>query len=81
MKGDIIMLDTAKRFNQECKEVIDLYAKQMTSADMLNSMTPETLTLLQRSFGLLNASMEYIELQAKTMDEINNKLDRLLASK
>ena len=81
MKGDIIMLDTAKKLNREFKKVCELYAKQVISADMLNSMTPEALAIMQRSIRLMNTSMEYIEQQAKTMDEINNKLNRLLASK
>ena len=33
---------------------------------------------MKKLFGLLNTSMELVKEQANTIDQINNKLDRLL---
>lgn len=64
----------------EAQTTINKNAMEMVMGDMDNikSMTPQTLTLIQNFMKFVEASNEYVEETAKMMEQLDNKLDKLL---
>ena len=69
--------------NQLIEEVNELKDSYMTvfGSEMFNYMDENTFGLFKKSFDLMNTSMEVIKEQAKVIESINEKLDKLLARK
>lgn len=49
--------------------------------EAFENMNAEEFELMQKLFKTVNLSMEIVEEQAKTIENINEKLDKLLAMK
>ena len=61
---------------EEVKEVKDLCLKQIGSGIVY--MDDDTIALYQKSFKLLDTSMEVLREEAEIIESINKKLDKLL---
>lgn len=73
------MKEITKKFVEEANELKAICMKAMADESMLMSMDPESLTALQKTMKLLNTSLDYTLEHAEMMDQMNDKLDKLLA--
>ena len=72
----------AQQFENEVNEIKEAYGKYFMSTmsiDMLIDTDPEIIKLLGNSWNLMDTSLELVLEQAKMLDEIDRKLDMLLA--
>lgn len=60
-------------------EVKKLYIREFVDEDALKSMDHQQLELIQKSLKIMDLTMDLMREEMKTMDEINSKLDKLLA--
>lgn len=74
-----MLVDKTNRFIEEVNEVKNLCMRQM--ALNMEYMNDEAFVLLQRTIKLMNTSTEVIKEQAKVVESIDKKLDKLLARK
>ncbi len=76
------MKEAMIKFDKAVNELMDIckaeLGREMFGEDIYDE---RTLTMLQASFRLVNASMELTRKQNETMIEMNEKLDRLLMEK
>ena len=63
---------------KEVNEMKDIFMKSL-SLDMLEDMDEDGFIAMKKCFKLMNLSMELAVEQAQVMDEINAKLDKLVA--
>ena len=70
------MVELAKGMNQSIDELVDYCMKQFDIKDIF-SLDAETLGLLQKSMELTKQAQEYVLLTAKTMQEIDLKLNNV----
>lgn len=75
------LAEKAEKIEWKAKDIMESAFKQCSSVEALKSMKPEELALIQNVLELCDMSIEYVKAQAKTIDEINDKLDLLLESK
>lgn len=72
----------AQQFENEVGEIKEAYGKYFMSTmsiDMLIDTDPEIMKLLGKTWNLMDTSLELVLEQAKMLDEIDRKLDMLLA--
>lgn len=72
----------AQQFENEVNEIKEAYGKYLMSTmsiDMLIDTDPEIMKLLGKTWNLMDTSLELVLEQAKMLDEIDRKLDMLLA--
>lgn len=72
----------AQQFENEVNEIKEAYGKYLMSTmsiDMLIDTDPEVMKLLGKTWNLMDTSLELVLEQAKMLDEIDRKLDMLLA--
>ena len=72
----------AHQFENEVNEIKEAYGKYIMSTmsiDMLIDTDPEIMKLLGKTWNLMDTSLELVLEQAKMLDEIDRKLDTLLA--
>ena len=70
------MVELAKDMNQSIDEFVDYCMKQFTIKDIF-SLDYETLRLLQKSMELTKQAQDYALLTAKTMQEMDLKLNNI----
>lgn len=70
------MVELAKGMNQSIDEFIDYCIKQFDVKDIF-SLDAETLGLLQKSMELTKQAQDYMLLTAKTMQEMDLKLNNI----
>ena len=70
------MVKLAKGMNQSIDELVDYCMKQFDIKDIL-SLDAETLGLLQKSMELTKQAQDYMLLTAKTMQEMDLKLNNI----
>ena len=75
------MKEATERLVKETKELMGTYMNQLMSLDSIAYMEPKDLELIQKSVGLMNNSFELCIKQAEMMDNMNAKLDKLLAQR
>lgn len=63
---------------EEVDDIMSTVMKRYELKDFM-CMEPEDIILMKKCLALMDASKELAILQARTLDEINSKLDRLLA--
>lgn len=68
----------AKEMMETMDNVVNCYVEMLGGLDVIMEMDTKTFELMQNSLKLMDMSKEYQIAQAKQMDEINNKLDKLL---
>lgn len=71
-----MLYETTVKFEEEVKNLTKGFMKEF--ATDIFDMDEKQFDLMKKLFGLLNTSMELVKEQANTIDQINNKLDRLL---
>lgn len=71
-----MLSETTIKFEEEVKELTKEFMREF--ATDIFDMDEKQFDLMKKLFGLLNTSMELAKEQANTIDQINNKLDRLL---
>ena len=71
-----MLVNKSNQLIEEVKEVMDLCLKQIGSGIVY--MDDDTIALYQKSFKLLDTSMEVLREEAEIIESINKKLDKLL---
>lgn len=71
-----MLSETTVKFEEEVKELTKEFMREFAT-DVFD-MDEREFECMKKLFGLLNTSMELVKEQANTIDQINNKLDRLL---
>ena len=71
-----MLYETTVKFEEEVKELTKEFMREFAT-DVFD-MDEREFECMKKLFGLLNTSMELVNEQANTIDQINNKLDRLL---
>jgi hypothetical protein len=71
------MLNETKKLIEEVDELMDLFKKQI-DFDTIKHMNVEAMRLFMKALQLMDTSKIVILAQAGLMDEMNNKLDKLL---
>ena len=71
-----MLYETTVKFEEEVTKLTKGFMKEF--ATDIFDMDEKQFDLMKKLFGLLNTSMELVKEQANTIDQINNKLDRLL---
>lgn len=71
-----MLSETTIKFEEEVKELTKEFMREFAT-DVFD-MDEREFECMKKLFGLLNTSMELVKEQANTIDQINNKLDRLL---
>lgn len=71
-----MLVNKSNQLIEEVKEVKDLCLKQIGSGIVY--MDDDTIALYQKSFKLLDTSMEVLREEAEIIESINKKLDKLL---
>ncbi len=72
------MKNAVDKFEDSVNNVKELYFKTVCDEEMLKCMDADTLKLMQASMDVIDASLELTVKQAKTIEEVNNKLDVLV---
>ena len=72
-----MLLETSKKFENEVNELKVKFMKEYGSGIM--NMNETEFTLLKKCFELVDTTIKLTTEEADAIDEINNKLDRLLA--
>lgn len=70
------MVELAKSMNQSIDELVDYCMKQFDVKDIF-SLDDETLGLLRKSMELSKQTQDYVLLTAKTMQEMDLKLNSI----
>lgn len=65
----------------ETKEILNLCIAQCMSLGSIKNMGADELAMMQKAVNLMDTMEDYALEEAKTLDEINKKLDRLLDKK
>lgn len=71
----------AKKLVEEMNELKAQMSKQflnLLDIDMLDEEEIENLKLIKRCYDIMNESMEYTVEQAKVMDQMNDKMNKIL---
>lgn len=71
----------AKKLVEEMNELKAQMSKQflnLIDIDMLDEEEIENLKLIKRCYDIMNESMEYTVEQAKVMDQMNDKMNKIL---
>ena len=71
-----MLSETTVKFEEEVKELTKEFMREFAT-DVFD-MDEREFECMKKLFSLLNTSMELVKEQANTIDQINNKLDRLL---
>jgi hypothetical protein len=77
LKEEIIMLETAMQMEKKMDEMVHLVTAQIGAEDIL-SIDSDTFAVLKASLELIDISKKMMVEQAKTIDEMNRKLDVIL---
>lgn len=72
------MLKTAKKLNVAIDDVMNMALKAY-GMDTIKSMDEDDLVMLKTYLKIVDTYEEYIMREAETLNEINNKLDKLLS--
>ena len=71
----------AENLIDETKEILNLCIAQSMSLSSIKNMGADELAMMQKAVNLMNLMEDYVMEEAKTLDEINDKLDKLLNKK
>lgn len=67
------------KFGEKAKEAKDAYMKLLLRDGAIEEMDHDTLDAIQSGLKFLEAANQLVEQQTKAIDEMNDKLDKLLA--
>lgn len=75
-----MLLETkSNKLIEEAKKIKESLIKVSLNEDTIEFMDSDTLERMQASLRFFDASIEYMEAQSQAIDEMNRKLDKLLA--
>ena len=75
-----MLLETkSNKLTEEAKKIKEGLIKMSLNEDTIEFMDSNTLEMMQASLRFFDASIEYMEVQSRAIDEMNRKLDKLLA--
>lgn len=69
----------AKDITSQMETIVKGYTEMLGGMDVIKEMDTKTFELMQNSFKLMDMMNEYQIAQAKQLDDINFKLDKLLS--
>lgn len=69
----------AKEMMDQMDALVKDYTEMLGGMDVIKEMDTKTFELMKNSLKLMDMTKEYQIAQAKQMDEINMKLDKLLS--
>ena len=75
-----MLVNKTNQLIEEVNEFKNSYMK-MFGSEMFDHMDEKTFVLFKNLFNLLNTSMEMIKEQANVIENVDNKLDKLLERK
>ena len=72
------MRESYERIRIETREIMDIFKKKLIEEDAFDGVDPETAVLLIKCFNLLKSSDKFTMACIKSMEDQNEKLDRIL---
>lgn len=72
------MLETAMKMEKKMDEMIHLLTAQILTEDIIGMDSDNDIAVLKATFELIDISKKMMVEQAKTIDEMNRKLDVIL---
>ena len=72
------MLRETKKLLELTDEIMDLCMGQILNKDMLECMSGEEFEMYKKTLNLMNQSKELVLEQARLMDDIDAKLDKVI---
>lgn len=69
----------AKEMMDQMDAIVKDYTEMLGGMDVIKEMDTKTFELMKNSLKLMDMTKEYQIAQAKQLDEINSKLDKLLS--
>ena len=75
----IHLTEEARKVNNGLKEIVEFCICNSVDADIVKEMSAEDFMMMQKFLKLADDCMTYMEKQAEVMDQMNEKLDRLLS--
>ena len=70
-----------EKFCEELDEVMELVVKEAMDVDTIKCMDERALQAIKKCLDLVESAKRITLAQADVLDDMNNKLDRLLAQK
>lgn len=74
-----MLFEKANKLTEEAKKITEGIIKMGLNEDTIKHMDSNELEMIQASLRFFDACSEYQEAQAKAIDDMNRKLDKLLA--
>ena len=71
--------ELSSNYVNEAKEMKKFFMQAMMNEDTIQYLDAQTLEALKGFLKFYDLTLELVATQAKTIDEMNSKLDRLLA--
>ena len=71
--------ELSNNYVNEAKEMKKFFMQAVMNEDTIQYMDAQTLEALKGCLKFYDLTLELVTAQAKTIDEMNSKLDRLLA--
>ena len=71
--------ELSNNYVNEAKEMKKFFMQAMMNEDTIQYLDAQTLEALKGCLKFYDLTLELVAAQAKTIDEMNSKLDRLLA--
>lgn len=76
--SNIILAEEAKRVNEGLQDLVSYCLSKLDLLD-IKEMSDEDLIAMRKLITLADDCMSYMQHQAEVMDEMNQKLDKLLS--
>ena len=73
-----MLYEATKKLVDEANELKEFCLDKMLDPDMIEDMDGESFEMLQKSYKLMNRSIDLVLEQAKLFDEMDNKLDKIM---
>ena len=77
----MMLKQETEKFCEELDEVMELVVKEAMDVDTIKCMDDRTLNAIKKCLDLVESAKRITLAQADVLDDMNNKLDRLLAQK
>ncbi len=73
-----MLYEATKKLVNEANELKELCLDKLIRPEMLEDMDGESFELFQRTYRLMNRSIDLVLTQAELFDEMDNKLDKIM---
>lgn len=75
------MTNTVRELNESANKMLEVCKRKLGEELFDDNIDAETVEVMRDMFRMCDAAMKLVREQAETIDEINLKLDKLLATK